>query len=140
MNWSDIPRHPSPRMLRQFGGLAAGICLLMAATAVFPGAAGGIRPVGTWAWLAVGLAVGALTVLRPTALRLIFVGWLILAFPIGWLVGRLALALMFFGLFTAVGLVFRMIGRDVLGRRRAAGSYWTARGQSPTPADYLRQY
>ena len=128
MNWKDIPRNPSQRMLRQFGGLAAGICLLMAARG------------GAWAWLSAGLGVGLVTMLRPQALRPIFVGWLILAFPIGWVVGRLTLAAMFFGLFTAVALFFRMMGRDPMGRRRRADSYWTPRDQSPTPADYLRQY
>ena len=128
MNWKDIPRNPSPRMLRQFGGLAGAICLVMAVRG------------WSWAWLAVSLGVGLVTMLRPQALRPIFVGWLILAFPIGWVVGRLTLAIMFFGLFTAVGLFFRMMGRDPMGRRRRSDSYWTPRDRSATPADYLRQY
>ena len=65
---------------------------------------------------------------------------MIVAFPIGWVVGRLALAGMFFGLFTAVGLVFRTMGRDSMARQRQSGSYWAPRDQSTKPADYLRQY
>ena len=91
----------------------------------------GWRPVWAWVWS---------RLLRPTALRLVFVGWLIVAFPIGWVVGRLALAAMFFGLFTAVGLLFRMMGRDPMTRRRQSGSYWAPRDRSTTPSDYLRQY
>jgi hypothetical protein len=128
MLWSDIPRNPSRRMLRQFGGLAAGLCLVMAARG------------WSWAWLWAGIGVGVVTMLRPGALRPIFVGWMILAFPIGWVVGKLTLAAMFFGLFTAVGLLFRMMGRDPMKRRRRDGSYWTPRDRSTTPADYLRQY
>ena len=39
---------------------------------------------------------------------------MVLAFPIGWTVSQVMLALMFFGLFTPIGLVFRLIGRDPL--------------------------
>jgi hypothetical protein len=128
MNWSDIPRNPSRRMLRQFGGLAAGLCLVMAARE------------WSWAWLSASLAVGMVTLTWPGSLRPIFVGWMVLAFPVGWVVGKLTLAAMFFGLFTVVGLLLRMMGRDPMGRRRRAGSYWTPRDRSTTPADYLRQY
>ncbi len=130
MHWSDIPRNPSRRMLRQFGGLTAAICLIAAATS----------PGRGWPWLMAGLAIGVVTLLRPQALRPVFVGWMVAAFPIGWVVGRLVLVLMFFGLFTGVGALFRMMGRDPLRRRRQSGSYWTPRDQSASPADYLRQY
>ena len=53
-------------------------------------------------------------------MRLIYVGWMVLAFPIGWTVSQVMLALMFFGLFTPIGLVFRLIGRDPLQRTRPA--------------------
>jgi len=86
------------------------------------------------------VSVGLVTLLRPSALRRVFVGWLILAFPIGWVVGRVALAAIFYGVFTAVGLLFRMMGRDSMTRRRQSGSYWTPRDRSTKPADYLRQY
>ena len=67
-------------------------------------------------------------------LRPIYVGWMVLAFPIGWTVSQVILAVMFFGLFTPIGLVFRLIGRDPLHRARRPGveSYWTPK---PTPAD-----
>ena len=139
MNWNEIPRNPSPRMLRQFGALGAGVCLAMAAAAVLA-VPGGTVPSAVWVWLAAGVGGGLVTLLRPEALRLVFVGWMIVVFPIGWVVSRLALAAMFFGLFTAVGLLFRMMGRDPMKRRRQSGTYWAPRDRSTTPADYLRQY
>ena len=56
--------------------------------------------------------------IRPEWLRSIYVGWMVLAFPIGWTVSQVMLAVMFFGLFTPIGLVFRLIGRDPLQRAR----------------------
>ena len=75
---------------------------------------------------------------RPEWVRFIYVGWMVLAFPIGWTVSQVMLAMMFFGLFTPIGLVFRLIGRDPLHRARPSGreSYWDPK---PAPAD-LRRY
>ena len=63
---------------------------------------------------------------------------MVLAFPIGWTVSQVMLAVMFFGLFTPIGLVFRLIGRDPLHRTRRPEleSYWAPK---PTPTD-LRRY
>ena len=63
---------------------------------------------------------------------------MVLAFPIGWTVSQVMLAVMFFGLFTPIGLVFRLLGRDPLHRTRRPGleSYWAPK---PAPAD-LRRY
>ena len=78
----------------------------------------------------------------PSVMRYIFTGWMIVAFPIGWTVSRIALALTFFGVFTPVALLFRMNGRDALGLHKDAGdgSYWTKRHPIQKAADYLRQF
>jgi hypothetical protein len=67
---------------------------------------------------------------------------MVLAFPIGWTISQVVLALLFYGLFAPIGLVFRLIGRDPLHRARQPGkeSYWTAKA---TPSDlrrYLKQF
>jgi fatty acid desaturase len=132
MQWTEIPRYPPLRMLRQFGALLAVVSLSMAA---WRGSHG-----GDWrALAAVAVMAAAVTLVRPEALRLVFVGWLMLAFPIGWVVGRVALAIIFFGVFMPVGMVLRLIGRDPLRRQRAEGTYWTRRPRAKS-ADYFRQY
>jgi hypothetical protein len=134
MHWSDIDRNPSPKTLRQFAALGA---LFFGGSALWQGlvrAHGGLATsLGSLALLfaVVGLA-------QPTALRFIYVGWMILAFPIGWTVSQLMLATLFFGLFTPLSLIFNLIGRDPLNRRRhpPVTTYWT-----PKPApDNLRRY
>ncbi len=138
MQWSDVRFEPSTKTLRQFGGL----CF------VFFGGFGlwevlGRGHVALGAGLG-GLAVagGLLGLLRPDWLRWIFVFWTILAFPIGWTVSLVMLAVMYYGLFTPIALVFRLIGRDALQRTRkpATESYWTPK---PTPTDsgrYFKQF
>jgi hypothetical protein len=128
---------PDNRMLRQFGGLCAlvfgGAGLWSAATTGF-----GARAV---ILLAVGMGGGFLGLLRPSLLRPVFVGWMVLAFPIGWLVSHLLLGLLFFGVFTPVGLLLRTFGKDSLRLQRgAASSLWQDRAQESDLRRYLRQY
>jgi hypothetical protein len=64
------------------------------------------------------------------------------AFPLGWLVSQLVLAILFYGVFTPLALVFRLIGRDALALKKPSGeaTFWRPK---PTPSDprrYFRQY
>jgi Saxitoxin biosynthesis operon protein SxtJ len=134
MRWSDIQFDPPRKTLRQFAALWL-VC--------FGGMALWQALVRERAGLASILAVLALTIsllglARPEWMRRIYVGWMILAFPIGWTVSQVMLAVMFFGLFTPLGLVFRLLGRDPLHRTRRPGleSYWAPK---PAPTD-LRRY
>jgi hypothetical protein len=138
MKWSEIPFHPTPRVLRQFAG----------AWLVFFGAIGLHQGLGRGhpqLGLALGVAavgVGGLGLLRPAAVRWIFVGWMVVAFPIGWLISQVMLALLFYGMLTPVALLFRLKGRDLLHRRPAPhpATFWI---HKETPQDmrrYFRQY
>ena len=134
MQWSDIQFRPPEKTLRQFAGLWL-VCF------------GGLA---AWEWFgrhhanpsialaALALTIGPLGLVWPRLLRPIYVAWMVLAFPIGWTVSQVMLAIMFFGLFTPIGLVFRLIGRDALQRNRQPEreSYWEPK---PAPAD-LRRY
>lgn len=137
MNWADVTREPSPRLLRQFAALSLIIFGGLAAWRAASGAIDGWM----WALAIAAVVIGGVGVTAPRAIRWIFTGWMIVAFPIGWLISRIVLAVLYFALFTPIALFFRMIGRDVLQRRtRSRESYWTAK---PAPGDvrsYFRQY
>jgi hypothetical protein len=137
MQWSDIPYNPPRSTLRGF----AAVCVVMG------GAGFG------WAWLghvggawlssgaAVAIAVGLMGLVRPPAVRLVFVGLAVISFPIGWLITRLLLAVNFYCVLTPLGLLLRLFGRDSVGGRFDSSheSYWTAK---PAPAgirSYFRQ-
>ncbi len=76
-------------------------------------------------WIA-AVAGRLLGLARPEWLRPAFLGLTLLTFPIGWVVSNVVLALLYYGVFTPMALVFRLIGRDALQRRldRDAPTYW----------------
>ena len=136
MQWSDVTAKPSQRMLRQFAGLFLIVFVALGGWRFWNGQA------DRWAMglVGLGIVVGTIGLLWPPAVRWLFTGWLIAAFPIGWTISWVVLALLFYGVFLPVGLVFRLMHRDVLrlGRRRTV-SYWTSKGPPPTAASYFRQ-
>lgn len=100
------------------------------------------RPTFAVVLAVLAVTVGPLGVAWPRAIRPVFIGWMALAYPIGWIVSRIVLAVVFYFVFTPVAWVFRLIGRDVLELKSqpAATTYWHSK---PTVADqsaYLRQF
>jgi hypothetical protein len=134
MQWSDIEFNPSRTMLRQFAALWI---------AFFGGFAlwqGLVRGNTTLAAVFAGLAlaIGPVGLMRPEWVRPIYVSWMVLAFPIGWTISQVIVGVMFFVVFTPIGLVFRLIGRDPLYLRRDPGreTFWSPK---PAPSN-LRRY
>ncbi len=91
---------------------------------------------------AMAAACGLLAAIAPTVLRPLYVGTSAVSLPIGFVVSHVVMALLFYGLFTPVAFVFRLIGRDQLNRRfdPAAESYWVERNQIDDPLRYYRQF
>src|SRR5262245_26372916 len=138
MTWSDLPTNPAPKVLRQFSAVWLVFFLAIGARQYF---ARGNHQIGA-ALGALAVVIGGLGLLKPAAVRWIFVSWMVLAFPIGWVISQVMLALMFYGLITPIALLFRLRGRDLLSRKPAPerSSFWTVK---PTPQDvrsYFRQY
>ena len=138
MRWADIPFHPTRATLRQFAGLWL---TFFGGLALWQGLVRGHTDLASF-FAVLALTLGPLGLIRPGWMRPIYVGWMVLAFPIGWTISQVMLALMFYGLFTPIALVFRLIGRDPLHRARRPGveSYWTPK---PAPADlrgYFKQF
>ena len=85
----------------------------MTQVAVFAGVAGAL--------VLIGLFV-------PVAARAFHRFWMGLAAILGYVNSRILLSLLYYGLFTPVGVVRRLIGRDPMKRRGSAqSSYWITR-------------
>jgi hypothetical protein len=71
-----------------------------------------------------------------------FVALSMITAPIGFVLGELLLATMFFGVFLPVGLAFRLAGRNPLQWRFEPHSptYWQSKTCGREPAAYFRQY
>jgi hypothetical protein len=133
INWS-----PTPRELRQFS------LALIIATAVVGGILWwqlGANLASKILWGA-GPVLGVLGLLVPPAMRPLFIGLSVVAFPIGYVIGFVALALVYYLLVTPIGLVFRLSGRDPLDRRfdRSASTYWIARSGQRPARRYFQQF
>jgi hypothetical protein len=138
MNWSDIPWNPSQRTLRQFAALWM---IFFAALACSHGFLRGHAALAA-VFAVLAVTIGPLGLVRPQAIRPIFVGLTVATFPIGWVVSLLVLAGLFYGVFTPIGLVFRLIGRDPLQRqsRPHSDSYWVPKVVQIDPQSYFRTF
>jgi hypothetical protein len=138
MHWTDIPLSPSNRTLRQFAGLWL---LFFGILAGWQGVAHGFQRPAVFL-LCAALLPGIAGLLRPRLLRFIFVGWMVLVFPAGWLTSTLLLAALYYGLFAPLGLLFRLLGRDSLHLRPnpRGTTYWVPLPVSDDPRRYLQPY
>ena len=133
----EIQWNPERKQLRQFAGIwFPAFCALI----------GWIigKKTGHWEVVEVGWAICGVLALAgliyPAAIRPVFVGLILLTFPIGWVVSHLLLGAIFYLLVTPIGLVLRMTGHDPLHLKPPTGdSLWKTPVGKTDPASYLRQ-
>ena len=90
---------------------------------------------------AFGAVSGFLGLTGTRAALPIYVAWMAVAFVMGNIVSRLLLALVYYGLFTPMGLAMRLGGRDTLQLKRAdVSSYWSDIPESQRENQYERQF
>jgi saxitoxin biosynthesis operon SxtJ-like protein len=130
--------NPTDRMLRQFAAISIVFFGAIAARQEFHHHRHGLAIV--FAVLAV--TVGPLGLTWPRVIKPVFIGWMAFAYPIGWTVSRIVLGVIFYGLFTPVAWVFRLIGRDELALKSqpTAATYWRPKPSASDQSQYLRQF
>ena len=133
LNWD-----PSPRELRQFTVIWFPACFAVIGGLVYYHSGSLTAAAILWA---VGLVLSVAGLIWPTLMRLIFVSWMTLAYPIGWAVGHLMLAIIFYLVLTPIGLIMRLLGRDPAERQfnRSAPTYWVAHNPGGNVERYFRQ-
>ncbi|MAE75717.1 MAG: hypothetical protein CMJ85_02475 [Planctomycetes bacterium] len=139
MNKIDL--NPSAKDLRQFGGI--GLVAYPLAGLMLTKWLWSLPEPVLWVLIGLGVWCGIAALANWNALiKPIYIGMQIIAYPIGLVVSTLLLGLIYYGLFTPVGLLFRVLGRDSMNRKfdPTADSYWIVRDERRTPASYFRLY
>lgn len=127
-----------PRELRKFGLVVGFVFTLLAVWLWWRGKA-------AYPFLVVpaGLLIAS-GLFFPKRLRAVYIGWMSLAFILGFLVSAILLTLFFYFIVTPVGLVARLVGNDFLMQKSEpqAQSYWIMRkapGRKPRES-YEQQF
>jgi len=139
MSIVQVNTNPTSRQLNQFGFIWLGFLTLFGAIALFKLNEPMVARV-LWVLAVVVPVVGWLV---PAFMRLVFVGMSYLAWPIGFVVSHVVLAVVYYLVFTPIGLVMRVLGYDPMKRRfdPDAASYFIARDPKVSePKRYFRQF
>ena len=93
--------------------------------------------------LAISAVFFGLAFSRPGLLKPVYICWMSLAFVLGWINTRLILCVMFYLVFTPIGLIMRVFRIDLLDRKieKNKESYWKDKEKKEfSPLDYQRQF
>jgi len=95
-----------------------------------------------WVLWALAALCGVLAAAAPRGIYPLYLALTAVSLPIGLVVSHGALALLFYGVLTPVGLLFRLVRRDPLHRRfdSSARSYWVRREAVTDVRRYFRQF
>ena len=142
---------PDRRVLRQFA---------WASLVLFPTLAGFLswQRGLPWAWVVTLIGIGVLVAVVELVLvdllgsfgglleklipRALFQILSVVAFPIGFVISHVLMGAIFYLVMTPIGLCFRLVSRDALGRKLEPDrtSYWRDRGPARDPSSYFKLY
>jgi|CXWL01.1.fsa_nt_gi uncharacterized membrane protein YciS (DUF1049 family) len=76
----------------------------------------------------------------PGLIRPVYALLMAVTLPIGWLISSLFLRVIFYGFFTPLGFVFKLLGRDPLQLRKPqSDTFWVKHRQRTDSMSYFRQ-
>ncbi|MER3445432.1 MAG: hypothetical protein C4291_00735 [Candidatus Dadabacteria bacterium] len=124
------------KTLRNFGLLFFVVLGAMAGLSYWKGSS-------HWPWFIGGSGLFLiLGLFFPSLLKSFYKVWMVFAFLLGWVMTRVILTLTFFLVFTPVGFMLRVLGKDLLNQRigKNASTYWRRREPIWDKSRYLKQY
>jgi len=119
--------------LRQFGLLVGAVFIVIGFwPLVFRG-----EPLRLWAIGIGGLLIACGGIL-PQLLAPVYKGWMWVGHIMGWINTRILLGIMFYGLVTPIGIVFRLMGKDTMRQAYAESSTTYRVIRSPRPHSHMK--
>jgi hypothetical protein len=133
-----VNRNPAAKELRSFARIYFPLFVAALGAAIWWRAGSPSGAVAAWL---IGGVIAAAVLASAHVARIVFVGLVTVTYPIGLVISTVVLAFMFYLVFTPLGFLMRLSGRDPLRlKQRAAASQWTAYQQDDDPARAFRQY
>jgi len=132
-----LPQTSTPKEIRKFA-ITMGIVLAIIAGFLFFKKSSNFRLITAISgfFFMVGL-------IRPTLLKPLFIFWMVLANIMSWIMTRIILGALFFIVFTSIGLISKIFGKQFLKRKwnPEIKSYWHYRDEkTKLPESYNHQF
>jgi hypothetical protein len=127
------PQHPSEKELRSFGLLVGAVFSVIG---VWPLLFRG-EDVRVWG-IALGGALILLGGLSPGVLAPVHKVWMQAGHMLGWVNTRILLGVVFYGLITPMGILFGLLGKDIMRRTFAQDSSTYRVLRSPRPRGHMK--
>ena len=98
------------------------------------------RPSGPY-WIGAGVLFGLWGLAWPAGLKPVYKVWMAFAVILGYFVSRILLSAIFYLVVTPIGLVMRLLGKDLLDRKlKDRDSYWHVRDDEYDPKRTEKMY
>jgi hypothetical protein len=139
MSLVEINWQPNRKELRNFGVIALIASVMISLLLCW------LRGLGIQ-WIIIICSIGFIiflsSIISAGLTRIIYVGLILITLPIGWMVSFILLAIFYFLILMPIGLVFRVMGRDLLCRKfdSTADSYWLPRRSPDGNERYFHQF
>ena len=93
-------------------------------------------------FLAIAFIIPIAGTVWPEVLRRVYVSAEYVTFPIGMIISSVVLMIIYYMIFTPIGMVLRLAGYDPMQRRfdRVAGTYWLSRKPHSETERYFKQF
>ncbi len=135
----EFNRNPSRRELRQFAGIWLPAFFALVGGLILYKTGNVLLPILLWT---PALLLSVMGLVKPAWIRPVFIVWMFAAAPIGWLISRLVLAIVYYLVVTPIGLMLRLVKPDLLQERfdSSAATYWVKREPAQDTSRYFRQF
>ena len=134
----SINKNPKPRELRLFACIYTPLFCAILCLMFFK--SGKIMALEVSAGVAAIMLL--LGLIAPVAVKPLFILGQYIAFPFGYVFSHILLAAFFYLVFTPIGLLMRLFGRDPMTRNldRTKNTYWIPRKPNVNSKSYFKQY